>query len=192
LLDATLVLIGREGTGRGLSLRAAARLAGVSEAAPYRHFADKRALIAAVAEEGFDKMEAALAEVSDGDLSDPLERFQALGVVYVRFACAHPAHYKVMFGPEMTDKSAYPSLENVAQRAFAHLARAVSDCQGAGLLRPGDPRELALAAWSAVHGLSSLVVDGQVRIVGFEPGEAERLAASVSRDLLSGLTDANR
>jgi hypothetical protein len=59
-------------------------------------------------------------------------------------------------------------------------------------LRPGDPRELALAAWSAVHGLSSLVVDGQVRIVGFEPGEAERLAASVSRDLLSGLTDANR
>lgn len=172
LIDAALEILGREGVG-ALSLREAARRAGVSHAAPFRHFADKQDLVAAVAEEGFRAMTAEMRAATPADLDHPVARLQALGVRYVTFAASHPAHFRVMFGPEVADRRAYPALRTAADEAFELLVGGLAACQRAGLVRAGEPRELALTAWSATHGLASLVVSGQL------PGERRELAGSV-------------
>jgi AcrR family transcriptional regulator len=160
-LDAALTLVEREGA-EALTLRAAARRAGVSQAAPYRHFRDKEALLAAVAEEGFRAMTEAMRRAAASHAGDPLAGFRACGLAYVEFALTHPAHFRVMFGRVAADRSAHPGLMEAAGEAFDLLVGAIRDCQEAGVVRDGDPEELALCAWSATHGLSALAVDGQL------------------------------
>lgn len=161
LIDAALKLIKTAGPG-ALTLRAAARLAGVSQAAPYRHFASKEALLAAVAEEGFRTMSALQRQAMAAYPQDPVARLDACGLSYIDFASRHPSHFTVMFGPEVADKSSYPSLKAAAKETFAILLGALADCREAGLLRPGELKELALATWSLAHGLASLLVNGQL------------------------------
>lgn len=187
LLDAARDLVEREGA-EALTLRAAARRAGVSQAAPYRHFADKRALLAGVAEEGFRALADGMRRAAAAHAADPLGRLQALGLAYVGFATGHPSHFRVMFGRELADRSPYPSLEEAAAEAFGLLVDGVAECQRAGHVRAGEPRDLALAAWSAIHGLSALVVDGQ--LLRLEAREAYELAQSVTTALFLGLAAA--
>jgi len=184
MLDAALGLVEEEGAG-ALTLRAAARRAGVSQAAPYRHFASKEALLAAVAEDGFRTMGQGMREASAAEGDDPLARFRALGLAYVDFATTHPAHFQVMFGRAAADRSAYPSLQQAAGETFDLLVSAIADCQRAGLVRPGDPAELALAAWSATHGLASLWVDGQ--LTGRAGGTLGELGAALAANTFLGL-----
>ncbi|HET7874509.1 MAG TPA: TetR/AcrR family transcriptional regulator [Methylomirabilota bacterium] len=184
LVDAALRLVEREGA-EALTLRGAARLAGVSQAAPYRHFADKQALLAAVAEEGFRAMTDAMRRASTAHAGDPLGRFRALGLAYIEFATTHRAHFRVMFGRAAADRSVYPSLEKAAGETFGLLVEAIRDCQRAGLVHPGDPDELALAAWSGTHGLSSLAVDGQLALMGGRP--LETLTQAVMANIFFGL-----
>jgi AcrR family transcriptional regulator len=183
LLQAALELVQREGP-QGLTLRAAARLAGVSQAAPYRHFADKQALLAAVAEEGFRDMAAAMQRATRAHAAEPLLRFRALGLSYVRFAQSHPAHFRVMFGPEVADRSLYPSLSESAGETFRLLVQAIRECQKAGSVREGDPEDLATTAWSTVHGLSALLVDAQL---GGKAKQVDDLAQRVTQNLFLGL-----
>lgn len=184
LLDAALRLVATGGTA-ALTLRAAARLAGVSQAAPYRHFTNKEALLAAVAEEGFRAMTAAMRKATAACGDSPLERFRAIGLAYVEFAASHPSHFRVMFGRETADRSAYPSLREAAAGTFRMLVDAIMDCQRAGLVRSGEPQDLALAAWSSVHGVAALLVDDQLaRVVG-KP--ASELAEIITRSLFLGL-----
>jgi AcrR family transcriptional regulator len=180
LLDAALHIVKTQGT-EALTLRAAARLAGVSQAAPYRHFANKEAILAAVAEDGFRSLMAAMRHAAAAGDS-PLERLRAVGLGYVTFAKSHPSHFRVMFGREMADRSASPSLRQVATDTFNMLVDAMSDCQRAGLVRSEEPAaDLALTAWSGVHGLSALLVDGVL-----DKPVAE-VAEMVTRDLFLGL-----
>jgi len=183
LLDSALSLVEREGA-EALTLRAAARRAGVSQAAPYRHFRDKDALLAAVAEEGFRAMTEAMRRATVPYEGDPLARLRARGMAYVEFATSHAAHFKVMFGRVAADRSKHPSLMEAAQEAFELLVAAIKDCQQAGLVRGGDPEELALCAWSATHGLSALAVDGQLH----DPaGRLSDLAQAVTANVYLGL-----
>lgn len=184
MLDAALGLVEEEGAG-ALTLRATARRAGVSQAAPYRHFASKQALLAAVAEEGFRTMAQAMRAASAAEGDDPLARFRALGLAYVDFATTHPAHFRVMFGRAAADRSAYPSLQEAAGETFDLLVSAIADCQRAGFVRPGDPAELALAAWSATHGLASLWVDGQ--LTGRAGGTLGELGTVLAANTFLGL-----
>jgi len=184
LLDSALRLVQNEGV-EGLTLRGAAALAGVSQAAPYRHFADKQALLAAVAEEGFRALTAAMRRAGDAQTDEPLARFRAFGLAYVAFATRQPSHFRVMFGRAVADHSAHPSLAAAAGEAFDLLLRAIEDCQRAGFARQDDPRRLALSAWSMVHGLSALVVDGRLR--GLTDRSADQLAEDVALDLFLGL-----
>jgi AcrR family transcriptional regulator len=183
LLDAAFRLV-RSGGPPALTLRAAARLAGVSQAAPYRHFADKQALLAAVAEEGFRAMTAAMRRAMSPHGDEPLLKFRALGLGYVGFARSHPAHFRVMFGPELADRSAYPSLAEAAAEAFTLLVAAIADCQKAGFAREGDPEEFAVTAWSTVHGLSALIVNGQM---GGRDAPIDELGERVTQNLFLGL-----
>src|SRR5256885_2131329 len=130
LLDAALALVERQGAG-ALTLRAAARRARVSQAAPYRHFRDKEALLAAVAEEGFRAMTAGMRRAAAFHAGDPLGRFQAHGLAYIEFASGHPAHFRVMFGRVAADRSVHPGLMQAAAEAFGLLVGAIRDCQEA-------------------------------------------------------------
>jgi AcrR family transcriptional regulator len=116
LLEAATALISERGP-QGFSLREVARRARVSEAAPYWHFSSKEALLAAVAEQGFVALAAAMTEVR-ARVKDPRRRLRELGVAYVDFALAHPAHLRIMFGAGICDKDAHPSLHAAGDHAF--------------------------------------------------------------------------
>lgn len=184
LTTGALELLAEHGPS-GLTLRGAARKAGVSEAAPYRHFADKEALLASVAEEGFR----ALADEVKGSIlgiEDPLEAFRAHGLAYIRFALQHPHYYRVMFGAEVVDMQAYPSLLETAADSFVLLHQSISACQASGDVVDEDPDELAIAAWSVVHGMSLLVIDGQIPEMG-TTGEAQVRALELAERMLTVL-----
>lgn len=186
LVDAAVALIARKGP-QGFSLREVARRARVSEAAPYWHFADREALLAAVAERGFEEMAKGMMEIWSRAV-EPAERFRALGIGYVRFALAHPSYLRVMFGSEVPDKAEHPTLAAAGDRTFTLLVLAIEECQAAGQVRDGDPRELAVAAWSIVHGLAALLVDGKLKDHAATTPAAERLAHTITDLLMKGLT----
>ena len=155
LLDAAESLMA-EGTDDP-SLRAVARRAGVSHAAPYKHFADRHALRAAVAERGFAALGQAMQESAETAHRD--ERMRAIGRAYVAFALARPARYRLMFGPEFAQGRGTPELDRAARAAFDALVAT----QGRGDAPAGD-RTTAVAYWSLVHGLATLLIDGRVAV----------------------------
>jgi AcrR family transcriptional regulator len=158
LIQAGLKLLTEEGV-RGLSLRAAAELAGVSHAAPYRHFKDKEALVAAIAEEGFRMLIRSLrGEIEASGETDVLGRLRAAGIGYVAFAVEHPAYFRTIFAGEMLTSPA-PSLKAAGEEAYRVLRDLIVDGIEGGVLRAAEADELALAAWSLVHGLAMLIID---------------------------------
>jgi AcrR family transcriptional regulator len=187
LIDSSLEIIATAGA-RALTLREAARRAGVSHTAPYRHFSRKEALLAAVAEEGFRDLTAAMLERMDKAADDPLRRYQESGIGYVLFAVGHPAHFRVMFGSDLADLAAYPDLQEAGWASYRVLTDAIEACQRAGLVRAVAVQDLALTSWSLVHGLAMLLVDRQL-----EPwaAEAENLARLVTATLHRGVLATN-
>lgn len=160
LIQAGLKLLG-EGGVAALSLRAAAQLAGVSHAAPYRHFRDKDALLAAIAEEGFRLLTRHMQdEIESG--GDVRERLRAAAVGYVAFAVDNPGYFRVTFGGIVCEPGTYPTLDQAGEESYQVLRNLIVEGQEAGRLRPGDPDQQALAAWSLVHGLGMLIIDGNV------------------------------
>jgi AcrR family transcriptional regulator len=184
LLDAALELVKEHGPS-GITLREAARRAGVTHAAPYRHFADKEALLAALAEEGFRRLraevEAAIAEAGG------LLRSEAIGVSYVRFARNNPSQFRVMFGSEVGDKRRYPSLMQADQAVFDLLSQAIRAAQEAGELPAGNPARMGLVSWSMLHGVASLVVDGQLERAGVRDEAIEDFTRRVARTASAGM-----
>jgi AcrR family transcriptional regulator len=185
LLDAALELIEKQGAA-ALSLRAAARRAGVSAAAPYRHFPSRKALLAAVAEEGFRLLGEEISRGVAAHGGSAARRLGECGVAYVLFAAAHPSLYNVMLGPELADRSAHPSLQVAERDAQRLLLDAVLDYQQAGFMSSRDPGELALSAWASVHGLASLITGGHVQVASSDLAQIEEIARAVVRSLVPG------
>lgn len=170
-----------------LSLRALARALGVSPRAPYRHFATKEDLLAAVAAEGFRMAAAFTSErLAKAKPKDPVARLQGAVEAHVLFAVDHPAAFRVMYAPYAAVSESAPEL--LAARAEGHAAMMglIRECQDAGALRAGDPMQLALALWSTMHGLAVLLVEGQLGRFD-RPVEASKFAALVTRLVFEGL-----
>ena len=182
LTSAALSLVAEKGP-KGFTLTEAARRAGVSAAAPYRHFADKAELLATVAEQGFLELHAELAAAVDA-VTEPKARVIELGRVYVRWAVTHPDRYQVMFGAEIA-KADHPSLAAAAELAFGDLLDAITTCQEAAIVKGRDPREIAGPLWSLVHGVASLAIGGELGAVGIEQ-DPETMIAGVVAQLLGG------
>src|SRR6516164_4128381 len=181
LVRSALEILSEAGAA-GLSLRAAARQANVSAMAPYRHFADKEALLAAVAEYGFRQLTARITAAVAG-AADPRAGLAALGVAYVLFARDEPSLFKLMFGPAIETKSAHPGLDKAGWSCFNALRQAV---EAAGFV-DGETalNDVSLACWSLVHGLSALIVDGRLAENG--PGPPEAIATRLTRLLVGAL-----
>lgn len=160
LLDAAIRLIAEVGPA-GFTLREVARRAGVSHNAPYRHFRDRDDLMAAVAAQGFHALTQAMVRGAEGHAS-ARERLKQAGVAYVRYALRRPQHFTVMFDiPSFTDAE-HPDSAAAGERAFGTLVNYVEACQKEGTLSPGDTMQLALLAWSTVHGIAKLASSGRL------------------------------
>lgn len=180
LTDAALALVQEKGP-KGFTLREVARRAGVSAAAPYRHFADKAQLLAAVATQGFVQLHEALDAMVAAD-DDLAEQALAMGREYVRWAVTHPDYYQVMFGAEL-DKTGSPEVITAGIRAFDDLLDTIVRCQQAGLLPAGDPRATAGPIWSLLHGISMLTIGSELTHVGIDE-EAEALTDRALRQMM--------
>lgn len=185
LLDAAVDIL-QEDSAHALTLREVARRVGVTQAAPYHHFADKEALLAALAEEGFIKLDEAMTEVRDAAGAKPAARLRAMGKAYVRFAVAHPAHFRIMF-VRLVDVPLYPSLKVAADRAFATLLAAIVEGQKAAVVRRGRPEEIALLVWSTVHGLAMLWIECAAQGPVGGAGDLDELSERAADMLIRGL-----
>ena len=170
LIDAALVAIAKDGL-EGLNLRDLARQLGVSPAAPYRHFADKDALVRAVAADIAARYAAELAEAAAEAPPDPLSQFRATGIAAVRFAVRHPAHFRVVY-----DRGLHAHQPAEADPTRAALAAA----QAAGAIAPIPIDLVLLTAQCAIYGLSRLIVDGQLPGGAATAAEADAMARAVT------------
>ena len=173
-----------------LSLRAVARRTGVSPAAPYAHFPDKAALVAALAADGFRLLTVAMRRAFKEAGADAFKRLKTMAAAYVGFAVDHPAHFAIMFGDERPPIEQHPDLHEAAHDATGVLLAAMLDCQREGCVMAGDPMELALFVWVLLHGIAVLV------LADFMPGvtdprrrraDAVRLAESYVERALRGI-----
>jgi AcrR family transcriptional regulator len=183
LVTAAVQLITRKGP-EALTLRAVARRLGVSQTAPYRHFPSKEALLAAVAADGFSALLAATRAEIDAAGPDVIERYQAMGVAYVRFALACPAHFQVMYGPRPPEFMV-GAVAEAGRAAFQLLCDIIVACQQAGRAPPGDPTRIAVEAWSLVHGLATLYLHGLLPR-RLEADEVRALGAQIALFLRPG------
>jgi AcrR family transcriptional regulator len=180
VLDASLALIAEQGAA-ALSLREAARLAGVTHGAPYHHFPDKAALLAAIAQEGFELLSKEMATAVAAAQARPDARLAAAGRAYVRFALRHPAHFRVMFRPELWQPAQHTQAARAGDASHAQLVALVDECRRHGLGTSIARDTLMLLAWSTVHGLASLALDGP--LTKDARASSEQLAAKVTSAL---------
>jgi AcrR family transcriptional regulator len=144
----------------------------VSHAAPYRHFEDKRALLAAIAEEGFVRLSDQLKTAVGGAAPDA--QLLAIASCYINFALSEPALAREMFSGLSIDRMAYPSLYGASKAAFGILLGVVTAQQAAGAVVQDDPEKLVVILWSMIHGLAMLLLENQMPMVTEDPdGVAE-------------------
>lgn len=179
LVDAAIAVVEAEGA-HGLSLRKAARVAGVSHAAPAHHFGDLRGLMAEVARRGWEGVHAAMSQPVEGTRA--LDQLIQVGSGYVGYAAENAGLFRAMYHPSLgRDPSPDDAHRQAADTALAYVAKTIEACQAEGTVRSGDPDALAVFAWSAVHGAATLFVDRQL------PYDAETVARYITRDLYFGL-----
>jgi AcrR family transcriptional regulator len=187
LLDEALATIRTEGV-EGVTLREIGARVGVSRTALYRHFGDKRALLAAVATEGFRTLRQGLITAwEQGGRSD--DAFRDMGFAYVGFAMANPSHYRVMFGGFVNPEADDPELGVEALGAFQALVDALIALQRDAIMRRDDPVLMARHVWALVHGIAMLGLDGKLH----EPGAVDELTRYAFERLRTGIAaDTNR
>lgn len=145
----------------GLSLRKVAQMAGVSHTAPYSHFADKQALIAAISTEGFRIIYEKLDDAIRRYQGNPLRQLVEGAYAYIQFALSDPAHFKVTLSSVLEREKDYPAFVEMSDKSYGRVIEIVETCQAAGLVRRGPVDIEAVSVWSMVHGFVSLLLEGQ-------------------------------
>jgi AcrR family transcriptional regulator len=172
-----------EGGAASVTMRAIGQRLGVSRAAPYRHFADKTALLVAVAAAGFDRLKSRLQTIDTGAPRSSVEQLRRMGEEYVRFAVENPAHYRLMYGKEALTRQDRPELSEAAIALFEQLVSVIQAHQKSGGIKRQDPRAQAYVAWSAMHGLASLWIEGHI----LATDDIDGLIRQTTRTVLDGM-----
>ena len=186
LIDTAVQMIGEDGAG-SLSLRKIALRAGVSHAAPYRHFKDKNAILAAVAKQGFEMMLDQTRKRIGKSTGGALDHFALIGLSSVDFAEAYPSHYRVMFGTQADQGDDRETPKPGSSGMFQLLRNTIARCRDEGLLAQGDLQEMTLAAWSIVHGFAMLLIDRHIQGGSISPERLRKLKHAVVITLYQGL-----
>jgi len=165
----------------------------VSHSAPYRHFANKEELLAAVAEQGFRSLAERMLEEMAEAPDDEAQRLEAMAIAYVKFAAENPAHFRVMFGRDVPDIDKHAALReayDVTNGLFRDgVAQVLEKAGQFGVVVDTD--QFTLMAWSWVHGLASLIVDGRVGDVGeaaTDPGEHVSAMTNLIKTFVQGMS----
>lgn len=168
-----------------ISLRELAREAGVSQAAPYRHFKDKNQLLAAVCQQGFDlKFQYMLEAVQKARQAKEL--IFSCGLAYFQMGLKHPQHFKLMVNSDIQPSPDYPELEQSACKTFLLLKQVIEKCQKAGIMGQGNAYHRAMNCWCLVNGFTALYAEGRLEWLGVTPQNAEDALKTLISQFLYG------
>jgi AcrR family transcriptional regulator len=184
LVDAGKRILANDGAD-AVTLRAVARAAGVSHAAPYSHFEDRDALLAAVVVPSFEALARHLRDAVEKTEGDAAARIRAAGEAYLGFAIERPEEYRLMFGPRVAAFDAHEELARASRGAFEVFVSTVGEGQAGGVVAPGPAAGLATFVWGSVHGLASLFVDRRIDVS--DPVMRDRLVTSLTGRILDGI-----
>ncbi len=179
LIDTTLKLISKV-RPENVTVRAVAKLAGVSSGAPFRHFPDRAALMTAVAEEAMLRLqeEVATSLKKAADLN-PLLRFRAIGAAWIRWAVLHPYHFKVISDRSLIDSDASAAWRRQSQQIQAEGIRLLGEAQQQGLIAEVDIRYFHLAGRALVYGFARMYSDGHFPSFGLDESNVDQIGQSV-------------
>ncbi|MGY2847947.1 MULTISPECIES: TetR/AcrR family transcriptional regulator [Bradyrhizobium] len=187
LIDAAMQLVG-EGGPEAVSVREAARRAGVSPGAPFRHFPSRDALMNAVAEEAQRRfraeIEAALAEAPPGD---PLGRFHHLGIAYLRWAMKNPTHFEIISSRRFFDHDRSAAVSGDNAELIGMTERTLAEAFSAGQLGTRDLRQVQIAGRALVYGFARMHIDGHLPRWGVGDAEVEQMAADIVDLFIAGI-----
>lgn len=200
LIETAIEIISEHGLKK-VSMRVLGARIGVSRSAPYRHFSDKSTLLCAIAEQGYKNLTTVMNKSNKQLSDDTLTRLVNTGIAYVEFAVSNPVHYRIMFGNEILENKRTPELIKAAETSFNEVLYAVTECQDERIIKSINPYIIANTLWSMTHGISTLLIDGQIQAVnafkglpallepGIDPGKADvrKIFEDMSEILLTGL-----
>jgi AcrR family transcriptional regulator len=190
LVDAALQLAAEDGPDE-VSVREAARRAGVSPGAPFRHFASREALMSAVAEEAQRRFRAEIARaLVDVPADDPLARFRKLGLAYLRWAMRNPAHFTIISTRAHFDHDGSTEVSRDNAELIALTGDLLAEAAAKGQLRPLDLAAARIAARALVYGFARMHIDGHFPRWGVAETEIERTAEAVLDLFVGGLVKA--
>jgi len=161
LIDAGINILRQEGV-RGLSLRNAAKQAGVSHSAPYAHFKDKQALIAAISTRGLQHLYQEVSRIAARYRAQPAAQLFEVAWAYTEFCINDTGLFNIIFSSILEREHDYPEFVDISHQNFALIVDVIENNQQARILRQGDPKLTAVSIWSMVHGFISLVLERQI------------------------------
>jgi AcrR family transcriptional regulator len=188
LIDSASLLLEQKGID-GLSLRDVAKQAGVSHAAPYRHFENKTELLAIMMQKGFVRLELAVNKATLKKGLSSTEKLIAAGVAYVQEAVRHPEIMRLMFSGHLDYAQCPPGLEASAEQAYRRLSNIIEAGIEDGSFRNQDSQILTMTAWSAMHGLAMLYLAGQFNCAVEDQQPLEQLAFQVATTVVHGINN---
>lgn len=187
LVEAALQLVG-EGGMDAVSVREAARRAGVSPGAPFRHFPSRDALMQAVAEEAQRRFRAEIeAALAAAPAADPLGRFRCLGLAYLRWAIRNPTHFEVISSRRLFDHDRAVAISSDNAELIALTERTLAEAYAAGQLRNPDLKQVQIAGRALVYGFARMNIDGHFPRWGVAAPEAERTAEAILDLFIEGI-----
>jgi AcrR family transcriptional regulator len=163
LLKAAAQMVSEGGPGK-VTMRALSDRIGVSRTALYQHFKNKNDLLSAVAVDSYAGLKARLHEIRSDDASDLVSRLHDMSVAYVAFALENPDQYKLMFGDEVLKDGVSPELSAASLSAYDELISLIEICQEEKRIAGEDPLSVANVFWAMCHGLSMLLLSGQIQV----------------------------
>ncbi len=187
LIDAALQLVA-EGGAASVSVREAARRAGVSPGAPFRHFPSRDALMTAVAEEAQQRFRAEIdAALADVPASDPLARFRRIGLAYLRWAMRNPAHFEIISSGRYFDHERAAGVSRDNAQLIEMTETVLAEAYAQGQLRSSDLKRVQIAGRALVYGFARMNIDGHFPRWGIAEAEAEGTAEAILDLFIEGI-----
>lgn len=186
ILKTSLKLIEKSGVDQ-LSIREVAKATGVTHQAPYRHFKDRDQLLAALAQDGFEKLFLEMTGFIEG-VADPMERLIKLGEAYLHWATINKEHFRLMFNRNVPEYESSAGLQAASGKILGLVLAIVTENQKAGNIRnTEDTRSVARQFWAAVHGVGLLFIDKQFKPLGQDINLGQQLVKDIVTNLVNGL-----
>lgn len=187
LIDAALQLV-NEGGADAVNVREAARRAGVSPGAPFRHFPSRDALIQAVAEEAQRRFRAEIEQaLAEAPADDPLGRFRRIGLAYLRWAMRNPTHFEIISSRRLFDHDNADAVSRDNAALIDLTERTLAEAFAAGQLRSADLKRVQIAGRALVYGFARMNIDGHFPRWGVADADVERTAAAILDLFIDGI-----